>query len=247
VTRTILVLGATSAIAAAYCRRAAGPTARFVLVARNVSHLEAVAADLRARGASEVVSIVTDLSEMIDCDARFTDFCSRLGMPDEVLFAYGALGTRIAEETDAAEIRRIISVNFTSVAVWLQAAANLLPKEDPRLLIVISSVAGDRGRRSNYVYGASKAGLDTLTEGLRHRLYGTKLHILTVKPGLVDTPMTTHLDRSGPLWTTPQQVAADIEKAVRLKRTVVYTPWFWSLVMFAIRWTPRAWFYRTNF
>jgi decaprenylphospho-beta-D-erythro-pentofuranosid-2-ulose 2-reductase len=246
VSRTILVLGATSAIAMAYCRRAATSHARFVLVARNPERLSAVAADLDARGAARVEPVVTDLADMIECESRFVDFCRPLGMPDEVLIAYGTLGADCAAEADESEIRKVLETNFTSVALWLQAAVKIMSKTGPRALIVIGSVAGDRGRRSNYVYGAAKAGLDAFTEGLRHRLAGTDLHLLTVKPGFVDTPMTAHLDRSGPLWVEPDRVAADIELAVRRKRAVVYTPWFWGLIMLAIRVMPRFLFYRTN-
>ena len=245
-TATILVLGATSAIAAAYCRRLAAKGARFVLVARNPSHLEAVAADLKARGAGAVATAVLDLVATSDPDASFRDLSGRLGFPDQVVVAYGMLGPVSAAETTAAEMRQIIDTNFTSVALWLQAAARLLPKDRPRTLVVIGSVAGDRGPRSHYVYGAAKAGLDALTEGLRHRLFGTPLHVLTVKPGFVDTPMTAHLDRGGPLWAGPDRIAADIEKAVRQKRNVVYTPWFWSFIMRVVRALPRPLFYRTG-
>jgi len=246
-TRIYLILGATSAIAAAYCRRVVSRGANFVLVARNASHLDAVATDLKSRGATNVVSIVSDLVDTRECEDRFAEFCGKIGMPDEVMFAFGVLGLESAELTGSVQMRQIIDVNFTSVSLWLQAAVNFLPKMDARSLIVIGSVAGDRGRRSNYIYGASKAGLYVLTEGLRHRLSDTKLHLLTVKPGLVDTPMTAHLDRSGLLWATPQRIAADIDKAVLRRRRVVYTPWFWSLIMAVVRSIPRVFFYRTNF
>lgn len=114
-----------------------------------------------------------------------------------MLFAYGVLGDHKQAELNADITRRIIDVNFTSAALWVQMAAKLLPQDKPRSMIVISSVAGDRGRRSNYVYGAAKAGLTTFAEGLAHRLYRSSLHLLIVKPGFVDTPMTAHLKRGG--------------------------------------------------
>ena len=191
---TVLVLGATSAIALAYCRRLAGAGAAFVLVGRNGERLSTIAADLKARGASEAVPVKSDLADMSSCERRFLDFCARLAMPDQVLIAYGTLGDQPAAEDDAEAARAIIDVNFTSAALWLQMAAKHLARDRPRSIIVISSVAGDRGRRSNYVYGAAKAGLTAFAEGLAHRLYGTNLHVLNVKPGFVDTPMTAHLD-----------------------------------------------------
>ncbi|MEA2952051.1 MAG: decaprenylphospho-beta-D-erythro-pentofuranosid-2-ulose 2-reductase [Alphaproteobacteria bacterium] len=243
--RTILVLGATSAVATAYCRRLAGEAASFILVARNPERLESIAADLQARGASKTVTVASDLADMFGCEDRFHDFCSRIGAPDQVVLAYGVLGDQSRAEADADETRRVIDVNFTSAALWLQIAAKHLPNDKPRWIIVIGSVAGDRGRRSNYVYGSAKAGLDAFSEGLAHRLHGTALRVLTVKPGFVDTPMTAHLHPSGPLWASPDVVAADIERAVRKGRRVVYTPWFWRWIMVIIRLVPRGIFYRT--
>jgi NAD(P)-dependent dehydrogenase (short-subunit alcohol dehydrogenase family) len=245
VSRTVLVLGATSAIAAAYCRRIAPSGAQFVLVGRNPGRLKAVALDLKARGAADAVAMPSDLADMADCAPRFAAFIEG-GTPDEVIIAYGVLGRQEVAETDPGEARRIIDVNFTSAALWLQVAAAALTGDKPRSIVVIGSVAGDRGRRSNYVYGSAKAGLDVFAEGLAHRLHGGNVHVLTVKPGFVDTPMTAHIDRGGPLWAKPERVAADIERAVRRRRRVLYTPWFWRPIMFVVRIVPRPLFYRTR-
>lgn len=245
-TRTILVLGGTSAIAVAYCRLLASQGAKFILVARNSERLEAVAADLKGRGAQDVAVVDTDLSNTVDAKSRFADFCNRVGVPDEVLLAYGVLGDQQQAQAEPEALRRMIDVNFTSAAIWLNEAAQHLPQDKPRSLIVIGSVAGDRGRQSNYVYGAAKAGLDAFTEGLAHRLYKTGINVLTVKPGFVDTPMTAHLDRSGPLWAKPEQVAAAIDRAVRKRKRILYAPWFWWPIMTAVRSAPRALFYRTK-
>lgn len=244
--RTTLVLGATSAIALAFCRRRAAAGARFVLVARNAERLKVVAADLTARGATAAVGVTSDLADMEACEQRFLDFCSRMGWPDEVLFAYGILGHQDEAESEPEEVRRVIDVNFTSTAQWLQLAAKHLQGGKSRALIVIGSVAGDRGRCSNYAYGAAKAGLAAFAEGLAHRLHGTNVRVLTVKPGFVDTPMTAHLDRSGPLWAKPEQVAASIDRALTRRRRIVYTPWFWRPIMAVIRAAPRVVFYRTK-
>jgi short-subunit dehydrogenase len=246
VSETILVLGATSAIALAYSRRLARGGAAFVLVGRNGARLAAVAADLKARGAHEALPIVSDLSDMTACESRFREFCARLAMPDQVLLAYGVPDAQRRAEENADATRHVIDVNFTSAALWLQMAAKHLLRDKPRSIIVISSVAGDRGRRSNYVYGAAKAGLTTYAEGLTHRLHGTNLHVLTVKPGFVDTPMTAHLERGGLLWASPEQVAADIERAVGKKKTVAYVPRFWWPIMTIIRLLPRPILFRTK-
>ena len=167
-------------------------------------------------------------------------------MPDQVLLAYGTLGDQAAAEDDAEQTRRDVDVNFTSVALWLQMAAKHLPRDKPRSIIVISSVAGERGRGSNYVYGAAKAGLSAFAEGLAHRLHGTNLLVLTVKPGFVDTPMTAHLPRGGLLWAKPDQVARAIDRAACRKRSVVYAPRFWWPIMTIIRLLPRPIFFRTK-
>jgi NAD(P)-dependent dehydrogenase (short-subunit alcohol dehydrogenase family) len=246
VSETVLVLGATSAIALAYSRRLAGAGAAFVLVGRNGERLDTIAADLKARGATDALPLISDLSDMSSCEGRFREFCSRLAMPDQVLIAYGVLGEQETAEVEAEATRAILDVNFTSQALWLQMAAKVLPRDRPRSIIVISSVAGDRGRRSNYVYGAAKAGLTAFAEGLAHRLHGTNLHVLNVKPGFVDTPMTAHLERGGPLWASPDRVAAGIEQAVRKKQAVAYTPGFWRPIMAVVRLLPRPIFFRTK-
>jgi NAD(P)-dependent dehydrogenase (short-subunit alcohol dehydrogenase family) len=246
VSETVLVLGATSAIAIAYCRLRANEGASFVLVGRRAERLETIAADLKARGAIEVVPVVSDCSNMDSCESRYLDFCRSLGPPDQVLLAYGMLGDQSAAENDAEQTRSIIDVNFTSAALWLQIAAKHLPRDKTRWIIVISSVAGDRGRRSNYVYGAAKAGLSAFAEGLSHRLHGTNLRVLTVKPGFVDTPMTAHLERSGPLWAKPEQIVAGIDRAMRGKRSLVYAPRFWWPIMTVIRLLPRPVLFRTK-
>ena len=243
---TILVLGATSAIAMAYCRRLAIEGASFVLVARRNDRLQTVAADLLSRGARDAVTIVSDLSDLADCERRFVDFCSRLRLPDQLLLAYGTLGAQSAAEDEPDETRRIIDVNFTSAALWLQMAAKHLADDRQRIIVVIGSVAGDRGRGSNYVYGAAKAGVAAFTLGLSHRLYPTNLRVLLVKPGLVDSPMTAHLERSGLFWATPDTVAACIDRAVRNGRTVVYCPWFWAVIMAVIRLLPHPILFRTK-
>lgn len=243
---TVLVLGATSAIAVAFCRRRASRGARFILVGRNAERLSAIASDLEARGAVRAVPVASDLADMTGCEARFQAFLTPLGSPDEVLLAYGVLGDQGLAQDEVEETRRLIDVNFTSAALWLQLCAKHLGRQEPCALVVIGSVAGDRGRQSNYVYGAAKAGLDAFAEGLAHRAHGGKLQVVTVKPGFVDTPMTAHLDRSGPLWAQPEAIAQAIEGAIANRRRVVYAPWFWWPIMTAVRLAPRPLFYRTK-
>ena len=187
--RNVWILGGTSAIAQAYARRKAAQGARLLLVGLNEAHLKANATDLVARRGSATIEVL-DLAAQIDRAAAVGEFIEQHGFPDEVLIAYGILGDQQRALTDLAQAADIINVNFTSVALWLLA---ICAKRDPAralTLAVIGSVAGDRGRGKNFIYGAAKGGLDCFLEGLAHANAGTPLHVLRIKPGFVDTPMT---------------------------------------------------------
>lgn len=245
--KRILILGATSAIAHAYARRKALEGAALVLAGRNQDMLEANAADLRARGASRVDVVVADLADI----AGITEAAARCRADaagfDEALLAYGILGDQARAETDIGFARTVIDVNFTSAALWLLALLQGQPTSQPLTLLVIGSVAGDRGRKSNFVYGAAKGGLERFVEGLQHANAAKPNRIVLIKPGFVDTPMTDGIaGKGGPLWASPDTVAADIAKAAASGKPVVYTPWFWWFIMTIIRNLPRAIFNRVN-
>lgn len=245
--KRILILGATSAIAERWARLRAAQGDRLLLVARDPEKLAVVAADLRARGAAEVLTAESDLADTEGATERFAAYVERLGGLDTALVAYGLLGDQASAQQNVERLELGLRANFLSAAVWCELAAGTLEKAGAGTLIAISSVAGDRGRRSNYGYGAAKAGLSTFMEGLAHRFAGTPVTIVSVRPGFVDTPMTAHIPKGGPLWATPEQVADDIERAVAKRRTVVYTPWFWWLVMLIVRNLPRPIFDRMKF
>ena len=128
---------------------------------------------------------------------------------------------------------------LVSACAWLTTVATYLEAQGGGAIAAIASVAGDRGRQSNYLYGAAKGGLALFLEGLAHRFAKGPVRVLTVKPGFIDTPMTDGLAKGGPLWASPERVAADIDRAVVNKNTVLYTPWFWRLIMMVIRHLPR--------
>ena len=239
-TSRILVLGATSAIAERWCRLRAAQGDSLLLVARDGEKLSAIAADLTARGAASVQTSIEDLADAVDADARFSDWVQTLGGVDIVLLAYGILGDQSEAQGDTEALLRGVQANFTSAVVWCELAARAFELAGAGTLVGISSVAGDRGRRTNYAYGAAKAGLSTYLEGMAHRFAGSDITVICVKPGFVATPMTAHLDgRDGPLWATPEQVAEDIQKAVEKKKPEIYTRWFWRFVMLIIRHLPR--------
>jgi len=244
--RSVLVLGGLSAIARAAAELHAAEGARLVLAGRGKDRLEEVAADLRLRGAPAVETVDLDLAA---CDPereapRLVAACG--GTVDVVLLAYGMLGDQARAETDVGHALAVIDVNFRSAAVWCLVFARLLEAQGAGTLAVIGSVAGDRGRRSNYVYGAAKGGLSLLVQGIAHRLAGTGARAVLIKPGLVDTPMTRGFSKGGPLWSSPERVAAAIHAATRSGPAVVHAPAFWRWIMLVIRNLPDAVMHRTK-
>jgi short-subunit dehydrogenase len=236
----VVILGATSAIAQAYARRRAAAGVRFALAGRREERLKAVAADLLARGAASAEPVVVDLSAAGEIDSTVETITARFGPPQEIVLAYGTLGEQALLERDLSAARAALEVNFTSAALWLLSFLERHDAAQPLTVVVIGSVAGDRGRRTNFIYGAAKGGLDIFVQGLAHAYAGTPMRFVMVKPGFVDTPMTAGFAKGGPLWSSPDRVAADIERAVRRGARVVYTPWFWWPIMAVIRRLP--WF-----
>jgi decaprenylphospho-beta-D-erythro-pentofuranosid-2-ulose 2-reductase len=242
----ILVIGATSAIAQAVARTYAGRGARLVLVGRDASKLEAVRADLVARGAAQADVKVADLSR-VEAHPDLVDAAdAALGGIDVALVAHGVLPDQARSQASFEEARRTLDVNFTSAASLAHELANRFEKARHGTIAVIGSVAGDRGRQSNYVYGAAKGALAIYLQGLRHRLHGTGVKVLTIKPGFVDTPMTAAFPK-GPLWASPEQVARDIVGAIdRGTSGEIYVPGFWRVIMAVIRAVPETLFVRTK-
>ena len=189
-----------------------------------------------------------DLSS-IDAEKTFTAMVGQLGGVDVVLLAYGVLGDHKLAETTPVEAHRILAADFTSAAAWCLAAAKVLEAQRRGILIVIGSVAGDRGRASNYVYGAAKGGLGILVQGIAHRLASSGARAVLVKPGFVDTTMTTSITHKGLLWAKPQRIAEIIFQASILGNRpspVIYAPSFWRWIMYVIRFMPSFIFHRTK-
>lgn len=246
--KTVIFLGALSAIAEKTARLYAADGGRIMLVARNADRLARLADDLRARGAGVCETRVLDLSSVDDPAAAFDEMAESLGGKlDAVFVFYGILGDQRMEERDILSARRNIRVNFASAAEWCLAAANWLESQKSGTLVAVSSVAGDRGRQSNYIYGSAKAGLTVLMEGIAHRLARTGAHAVVAKLGFVDTPMTAHIEKKGLLWAKPEGVAARlIEIASKPGAPVVYLPAFWRGIMAIIRNVPASIFHKTK-
>ncbi|APH58117.1 Acetoacetyl-CoA reductase [Granulibacter bethesdensis] len=240
----ILILGATSAMAQEAARLWAAQGARLALLARDPGRLAVIADDLATRGASEIVTVPCDCAKA-DSVTALNDIAARFGGLDIVLLAYGVLGDQTMLEQNPNALADLLQVNFVSAALWCQAAANLLEKQTFGSLVVIGSVAGDRGRQSNYVYGAAKAGLGVLVQGIAHRLARSGARAVLIKPGFVDTPMTEGFTK-GPLWASAEQLGKIIVAAAENGRTIVYAPGFWRLIMLVIRSVPARIFHKTR-
>lgn len=236
----ILIIGATSAIAEATARLYAARGAHLFLVGRDATRLARIADDLRVRGGT-VHAHPMDATDLAAHAPMLDAAWQALGGVDLALVAHGTLPDQAACAASVDLAMREFATNGTSVIALGIALAQRL--QAPATLAVISSVAGDRGRASNALYGSAKAAVTAFTSGLRQSLHASGVNVLTIKPGFVDTPMTAAF-RKGALWATPDQVARGIARAVARRRGVAYLPWFWWGIMRVITHLPEAVFRR---
>lgn len=242
----ILIIGATSGIAEAVARRYAEQGAKLFLIARNSVKLQTVVVDLQARGALAVNNFVLDANRTSDIPKALDEAWKILGQIDIALVAHGSLPDQKRSEADVTYAIDEFRTNAESVIAYLIELAQRFESQGKGIIAVIGSVAGDRGRPSNYLYGAAKAAINAYASGLRARLCKKGVHILTIKPGLVATTMTRHLDLPAKLMAMPESVAQEICKAIECRRNVLYTPRFWVFIMFVVRILPTSIFKRIN-
>lgn len=241
----IAIFGATSGIAEQTARRYAERGAELFLFARNREKAEAVANDCRVRGASSAEVIEADLAKPGGHAKLIQNLRASAPNLRKVLVAYGTLPDQEKVQDDYGEIRAAFKVNALSVISLLTELLNTHSSSEPLTVGVITSVAGDRGRKSNYVYGAAKGALSLYLQGLRNRHFGSSVKIVDIRPGFVDTPMTAHLEK-GPLFASAEKVAAGIVKALDRGGDIVYLPWFWRWIMLIIRSIPETIFKRLS-
>ncbi|MGB1401048.1 MAG: SDR family oxidoreductase [Pseudohongiellaceae bacterium] len=244
----ILLIGAGSAIATAVARRYATNHSSLFLIARNSSRLALQQQDLLVRGAARVGTRVLDLLNHEEHETAINAATEFFGEDDIdlVLICHGSLPDQEAAEQDFDLARREIDINGLSVISLLTRLTPYLKEQGRGMLAVVTSVAGERGRQPNFVYGAAKALVSTYLQGLRGKLLPYGVDVLDIRPGLVDSPMTQQFDK-GLLWSSPELVARQIEKAVRRKRHTVYVPGYWRLIMAVVRSIPEAVFKRLKF
>jgi decaprenylphospho-beta-D-erythro-pentofuranosid-2-ulose 2-reductase len=238
-----LIIGATSAIAEATARILAARGEPIYLVGRNNAKLAAIAADLSVRGSPRVGFEVLDANDLVAHEPMLERADQFLSGMDKVVIAHGTLSDQAACEDSVSLTLQEIKTNGLSVVALLTRIANRLAQRQMGSITVISSVAGDRGRRSNYVYGSAKALVTAFLSGLRQRLRESGVNVITVKPGFVDTPMTASF-KKGALWAKPDSVAAGIVRAIDRKSQVVYLPGFWWVIMLIIKSIPEGIFAR---
>jgi short-subunit dehydrogenase len=241
----VLIVGATSAIAEALARRLAARGDAILLAGRDADRLAAIADDLRVRGAPIVQIATLDVARLDDHPRFVEEAWAALGPFDVIVVAHGTLPDQSACEASVARTIAEMGTNFVGTVSLLTLMANRMQAQRSGTIAVITSVAGDRGRQSNYVYGAAKGGVTRFLQGLRHRLHAVGVKVVDIKPGFVDTPMTADFPK-GALWATPAQVARDIERALDRGVAEVYTPWFWRWIMLVVRTLPMAIFHKTK-
>jgi short-subunit dehydrogenase len=241
----IAIDGAYSAIAEATARRMATPDATFFLVGRDKDRLTAMADDLSVRGAKAVHTQTADLVDRESLPGLVENMFETLGEVDTVLLAHGTLPNQESCVMSLEDAYAAFEVNAVSQIGLLTLIANRLEKQRRGTIAAITSVAGDRGRRSNYVYGAAKRTISTFLEGLRHRLAPSGVAVVDIRPGFVDTPMTRDIEK-GALWASPDTVAQGIIKAIKNRKAVAYVPIFWQGIMAIIRSLPNFVFNKIN-
>lgn len=233
---TWIILGATSSMARAFARKLAERGATLYLAGRDMADLQASAGDCAARGAKAAHAVMFDARIPETFPPILEQMGSEEGMLNAAVFV-GSMPDQSAIDADPSLIDGTITDSFAGPARFLQMLAPMMEERGGGTVVGVGSVAGDRGRIGNYVYGSAKAGFHTYLSGLRNRLNRAGGHVVTVKPGFVDTAMTWGIEGMF-LVATPEKVAEDLLKAVEKKKNVIYTPFFWRYIMLIIRSIP---------
>lgn len=231
----VLIIGAKSDIAIAVARKYAENGYNLYLAARQANELEAIAKDINLRTQQTVTCIELDVLDFATHQVFYDALPEK---PVGVITAVGYLGTQDSAQNDFNVAQKIIDTNYTGVVSILNIVANDLEQKKAGFIVGISSVAGDRGRKSNYIYGSAKSALSAYLSGLRNRLYSANVYVLTVKPGFVATKMTASINLPAKLTAQPKQVADAIFKAQQKHQNVLYTLWLWKWIMLIINHIP---------
>jgi decaprenylphospho-beta-D-erythro-pentofuranosid-2-ulose 2-reductase len=241
----VLIVGATSAIAAETAKVYASGGGRLFLTGRDVARLASVRDDLLVRGAAQVETAEMDVVRINSHGLVIDSAIATLGGLDVALIAHGTLPNQALCQQQVSETLAALHVNFSATVALLTLLANYFETQRQGCIAVITSVAGDRGRQSNYVYGAAKGGVDRFLEGLRNRLYRAGVAVVTIKPGFVETPMTAGMKKNV-LFASAGRVGRGVHRAIEHRQNVVYIPWFWRPIMAVIKSLPEGIFKRLH-
>ena len=233
----VLIVGAKSDIAKAVAREYALNGYNLILSGRKIEELSGFASDLHIRHGKKVVLKELDLVDFSSHKAFYDDLNEK---PAGVIVVAGYMSDQSKAQEDWAEVITMINVNYTGAVSILNTIANDFEDRKNGFIIGVSSVAGDRGRKANYIYGSAKAGFSAYLSGLRNRLFGSEVHVLTVKPGFVATKMTEGLDLPAKLTAQPEEVARDVFNAQQKGKDVLYTKGIWRLIMLIIKHIPES-------
>lgn len=239
--KKVLIIGATSAIAQEVSKIYARENAELIIWGRNPQMLEVISQDLKVHGASATFAVSHDLNDFNAHKELVSKIWQQHSKIDVVLLAHGILGDQRKAEENLTELLSIVNSNYLSHISLMTFIAQKMKEQRSGTIAVISSVAGERGKQSNYVYGSAKAGKTVFTDGLRNRLFDSGVHLVNLKLGFVDTPMTKDF-KKGPLWAQPQQVALGITNAIAAQKDTVYLPIFWRFIMMIIKSIPEGLF-----
>lgn len=247
--KNIIIIGATSAISQAVAKQMLADDVCFHLVARNKDKLDIVAKDLLARGCAKTVCYHLDFNNLTEHVNLVEQISKNSEVIDILFICFGIMHAQTDCETDVIKAIEQVNSNYTSAvsllvlfSQWMSQNSN---SQNSGTIAVVSSVAGDRGRKSNYIYGSAKSGLNTFLEGLRYKLYDKGINVLTIKPGFVDSPMTADI-KKGVLWASTEQVAKYIVKGIEKKKSIIYVPPFWYIIMGIIKLIPAFIFRKLN-
>ena len=235
--KNLVILGATSGISQAYINRVADRFEKIVLIARDAQKLGQLSSHVSTVSNASVSTIESDLSDSSKHEELISTVVSQVGSIDCALISYGQLTDQNRCVDDVNYAMEQFNLNGASTISLSLHLARQMMIQDGGTMAVIGSVAGDRGRRSNYCYGAAKSAVESFLAGLRSDMQKHKVHVLTVKPGFVDTPMTSEI-KKGALWASADKVAADIDSALQKRKNLLYTPWFWRYIMLVIKCIP---------
>ena len=234
---TALILGAASDMAVAIAKKFASEGYEIQLAGRNINRLQPLVSDLAVRYNKTAALHEFDA---LDFSSHQNFFDQLQPMPDVTICVFGYLGENEKARSDWKESEKIIHTNYTGAVSILNVVSNAYAARKSGTIVGISSVAGERGRQSNYIYGSAKAGFTAYLSGLRNRMYKEDVHVVSVEPGFVDTQMTADLELPPLLTAKPAEVGTAVYKAVKNKSNVIYVKWFWRWIMFIIRSIPES-------